>query len=116
MTETICTLPLGIGGAMGTGPEFFSREYSRCKEGDATDFIYNVNIPVFVQGCGSIYAARICFNGMLAKDIVTWTTVIEGFRNPWKGFGSIGNLPSDGGGWNRAKLCYLSKDVNSSVL
>ena len=29
--------------------------------------------------CGNISSARMCFDNILVKDIVTWTTMIEGF-------------------------------------
>ena len=29
--------------------------------------------------CGNISSARMCFDNILVKDIVNWTTMIEGF-------------------------------------
>ncbi|KAL2464618.1 Pentatricopeptide repeat-containing protein [Forsythia ovata] len=39
--------------------------------------------------CGSFCAARICFNGMLARDLVTWTSMIEGCAVHGKGFEAL---------------------------
>ncbi|KAK9289352.1 hypothetical protein L1049_007507 [Liquidambar formosana] len=39
--------------------------------------------------CGSISAANNCFNRMVVKDIVTWTTMIEGFGTHGLGFEAL---------------------------
>ncbi|XVE68583.1 hypothetical protein DITRI_Ditri09bG0080000 [Diplodiscus trichospermus] len=39
--------------------------------------------------CGSISSARMCFNRMLVKDIVAWTSMIEGYGTHGRGFDAL---------------------------
>ncbi|KAL6141351.1 hypothetical protein ACLB2K_059640 [Fragaria x ananassa] len=39
--------------------------------------------------CGSISTARVCFNGMVLKDVVAWTSMIEGYGSHGLGFEAL---------------------------
>ena len=39
--------------------------------------------------CGNISLARMCFNNILVKELVTWTTMIEGFGTHGLGFEAL---------------------------
>jgi pentatricopeptide repeat protein len=39
--------------------------------------------------CGGISSARVCFSNILVKDLVTWTTMIEGFGTHGLGFEAL---------------------------
>ena len=39
--------------------------------------------------CGNISLARMCFNNILVKEFVTWTTMIEGFGTHGLGFEAL---------------------------
>lgn len=70
-----------------TAHAYFIRNFSSLPEEKNTALETSL-LNMYIR-CGSISSALICYNRMVVKDVVTWTSMIEGFGTHGLGFEAL---------------------------
>ncbi|KAL3637137.1 hypothetical protein CASFOL_019436 [Castilleja foliolosa] len=67
---------------------FFIRNYFSVPDEEGARSLETSILNMYVK-CGYIFSARNCFNKMLVKDLVTWSSMIEGYGTHGLGFEAL---------------------------